>query len=193
MTDPKPENDSTSDTRGPKPEPQDFARAPERDLFALLIRLGLPYSNVVHAPTHTVEDSRLVKTDIAGGHTKNLFMKDKRGSLVLISAWADSGLPLNQLHKAIGTQRLSFTNADLLWEALGATPGSVTAFALMNDAERRVRFVVDAALMKFDTLNFHPLRNDMTVSIAREDFLRFLEAVGHDAEEIDFAQLGRAD
>ncbi len=172
------------------PAPDDFSREPEKPLFALLDRLGLPTTTVTHAKVFTVAESHLVKTEIPGGHTKNLFMKDKQGQLVLISAHAESQLPLNQVHKALGTQRLSFTEAPLLWEALGVTPGSVTGFALMNDQAKRVRFVMDEALLAHETLNFHPLRNDMTTSISREDFLGFAEATGHTVTRIDFTKLG---
>lgn len=171
------------------PDPSDFSREPEKPLFATLDRLGLGYQNHVHAPVFTVAESAQVKTGIRGAHTKNLFMKDKRGALVLISAHADSQLPLNQLHKALGTQRLSFTDANLLWEALGVTPGSVTGFALMCDQPCAVRFVADEALLAHETLNFHPLRNDMTVSISRADFLAFVEATGHSVERVDFTSL----
>lgn len=178
-----------SSPRGPAPDPQDFSREPQRALFARLAELGIAYSNTEHAPTHTVAESREIKTGIEGAHTKNLFMKDKKKNLVLISAGHDTALPLNQLHKLIGTQRLSFTNADLLWETLTVTPGSVTGFALMHDAPPRVRFILDAKLVTADTLNFHPLRNDMTTSISREDFLAFARATGHDPQVVDFSQL----
>jgi Ala-tRNA(Pro) deacylase len=177
------------------PEPDDFSRAPERPLFALLDRLGVAHTTVAHLPTRTVADSREVKaalTGDAGGHTKNLFMKDKAGRLVLVTAWAESALPLNQLHKRLGCQRLSFADAGLLWEALAVTPGSVTAFALMHDQAGRVACVLDAALLAFDAIHLHPLRNDMTTTIARDDLLAFLAAVGHEPVRVDFAALGPA-
>jgi Ala-tRNA(Pro) deacylase len=172
------------------PAPDDFSREPEKPLFALFDRLGVKTTTVSHAKVFTVADSALVKTNIPGGHTKNLFMKDKRGQLVLISAHAESQLPLNQVHKVLDTQRLSFTDAPLLWEALGVTPGSVTGLALMNDVAGAVKFVADEALLAFDTLNFHPLRNDMTTSISRADFLAFAEATGHTVTRVDFTKLG---
>ena len=175
----------------PPADPQDFSHAPERAVFAALDALGVAHATVRHAPTRTVEDSRLIKTDIPGGHTKNLFMKDKAGALVLISAWATSQLPLNQLHKAIGCQRLSFTDASLLWSALKVTPGSVSAFALIHDAPPKVRFILDAALERFEVLNFHPLRNDMTTSIPRVGLHALVAATGHQAETVDFVELGR--
>ena len=172
------------------PAPDDFSREPEKPLFSLLDRLGLAWGNTTHIPVFTVAESAQVKTGIPGGHTKNLFMKDKKGQLVLISAHAQSQLPLNHLHRLIGTQRLSFTDAPLLWGSLGVTPGSVTGFALMNDTARAVTFIADETLLAYETLNFHPLRNDMTTSVSRADFLSFCEATGHSVTRVDFTKLG---
>lgn len=173
------------------PAPDDFSREPEKPLFALLDQLGIRTTTVTHEKVFTVADSARVKVGMPGGHTKNLFMKDKSGRLVLVCALHSSVLPLNQLHRALGCQRLSFTDAPLLWEALGVTPGSVTGLAIMNDTQRRVRLVADSALMAHETLNFHPLRCDMTTAISRADFLGFAEASGHTVTEIDFTQLGQ--
>ncbi len=159
------------------------------DLFAYLDDLNIAHSTVEHAATFTVEEGRHLKASMPGGHSKNLLMKDKDGTIVLISAWADSQLKLNQLHKLIGTRRLSFANAELMMECLGVAPGSVTAFALMNDTEQRVRFIVDAALMGFDKVNFHPLVNTATTAISREGLRRFVEATGHSLTEVDFSGL----
>lgn len=159
------------------------------DLFAFLDRHGIAHETRWHEATFTVEEGRDLKAQMPGGHTKNLFMKDKDGVIVLISAHADSELKLNQLHKVIGTRRLSFASGDLMEEYLGVTPGSVTAFALMNDAEGRVRFVVDAALMQHDPLNFHPLVNTATTAVSREDFRRFVALTGHEMMEVDFQEL----
>lgn len=181
-----------SASRGPMPEPDDFSREPEKPLFALLDRLGIRTTTYIHEKVFTVAQSAEVKADMPGGHTKNLFMKDKSGQLILVCALHSSVLPLNQLHKALGCQRLSFTDAPLLWDALGVTPGSVTGFAVMNDTGRKVRLVADQALLDHETLNFHPLRCDMTTAISRADFLGFAEATGHTVTPIDFTKLGAA-
>ena len=159
------------------------------DLFAYLDQLGLAHDTRWHEATFTVEEGRELKETMPGGHTKNLFMKDKDGVIVLISAHADSELKLNQLHKLIGTRRLSFASGELMEELLGVTPGSVTGFALVNDKDQKVRFIVDAALMAFETLNFHPLVNTGTTAISHDDFRRFVEATGHDLTVVDFAAL----
>ena len=159
------------------------------DLFAYLDELGLAHETRWHEATFTVEEGRELKASMPGGHTKNLFMKDKDGVIVLISAHAESELKLNQLHKLIGTRRLSFASGELMVELLGVTPGSVTGFALMNDTGGKVRFVVDKALMAYETLNFHPLVNTGTTAISREDFRAFVKATGHEMTEVDFESL----
>jgi Ala-tRNA(Pro) deacylase len=172
------------------PAPDDFSRAPEAPLFALLDQLGIRTSTITHEKVFTVAESQNVKACLPGGHTKNLFMKDKSGQLVLVCALGSSTLPLNQLHRALGCQRLSFTDAPVLWNALGVTPGSVTGFAVMNDTAGRVRLVAEEALLAHDLLNFHPLRCDMTTTISLADFLGFAAATGHTVTPVDFSKLG---
>lgn len=171
------------------PAADDFSREPEKRLFAMLDQLGIQTTTHAHAKVFTVAESETVKFDMPGGHTKNLFLKDKSGQLVLVCALGSSVLPLNQLHRQIGTQRLSFTDAPVLWDALGVTPGSVTGFAVMNDTRGRVKLVLDEALLAHETLNFHPLRCDMTTAISRADFLGFAAATGHTVTRIDFTTL----
>ncbi|HEY1360632.1 MAG TPA: prolyl-tRNA synthetase associated domain-containing protein [Xanthobacteraceae bacterium] len=152
------------------------------DLFALLDRLGIAHSTVQHPPLFTVSQSQALRGTIPGAHTKNLFLRDKKGALFLVTALEEGAIELKTLHRRLGVSgRFSFGSADLLRETLGIEPGAVTPFAVMNDAGRRVQVVLDAALMRHETINCHPLVNTMTTSIGREGLLRFLEAVGHPA------------
>src|ERR1700742_697627 len=127
------------------------------DLMALLDRLGVETDTVEHPAVFRVGEGEEIKAGIPGAHTKNLFLKDAKGQLWLISAADRTAIDLKRLHHVIGSARLSFGSAELMEEVLGVTPGSVTAFALINDEARRVRFVVDAALMASGPGNFHPL------------------------------------
>lgn len=154
--------------------------ATPEDLFAALRRLGIATRTLTHEAVFTVAQSRAVKEAIPGGHTKNLFLKDRKHGLFLVVAPAEAEIDLKRLHGAIGAAgRLSFGSAELLGAALGVEPGSVTPLAAMNDRERRVRLVIDAALMAEDPVNVHPLVNTMTTSIAARDLVRFLDWTGH--------------
>ncbi len=150
------------------------------DLFRLLDELEIPHQTREHAAAYTVEDARRLRGLIPGGHTKNLFLKDKKGRLWLVVADEETTVDLKQLHKRIGAARLSFGKAELMEEVLGVKPGSVTPFALMNDTEGRVTVVLDARMMEQDPLNFHPLENTATTTISRDGLLRFLRATGHE-------------
>lgn len=158
-------------------------------LFAYLDKLSIEHATVQHDPLFTVSEGLELKASLPGGHTKNLFMRDKDGTIVLISAHAHSQIRLNQLHKLIGTRRLSFAGPDLMEEVLGVVPGSVTGFALLNDKANRVRFIMDAALEAFEEINFHPLVNTATTRVSLFDFKRFVRATGHDLVIIDFSEL----
>lgn len=149
-------------------------------LFARLDALGIPRPTMTHAPVFTVAESQGLRGVIPGAHSKNLFVKDKKGRLFLVTALEDARLDLKKLHEAIGAQgRVSFCNAEQLRTHLGVEPGSVTPFAAMNDTAGNVTVILQADLMSQAVLNFHPLTNTATTTISNTDLVRFLEAVGH--------------
>jgi len=158
-------------------------------LLAFLDSHGIAHRTVEHPPVFRVDDGAGIKDELPGGHTKNLFLKDAKGQLWLVSALGETAIDLKALPAAIGSARLSFGSANRLLDALGVTPGSVTAFALLNDPSRQVRFVVDAALLACDPVNFHPLTNAATTAVSRDGFLAFLAALGVEPIVIDFAAL----
>lgn len=160
------------------------------DLFALLDRLGIAHVTHEHPPVFTVDEGRAIKAALPGGHSKNLFLKDHRGQLWLVCALGETAIDLKRLPAAIGSGRLSFANAGLLWETLGVRPGSVTVFGLVNDTGRRVRLVLDAALMAADPVNFHPLRNTATTAVSPEGLMRLLAELGVVPAIVDFAAIG---
>jgi Ala-tRNA(Pro) deacylase len=156
-----------------------MATTPDQ-LFAALTRLGIAYSTVSHPPLFTVGQSQALRGKIPGGHTKNLFLRDKKQTLFLVVTEEDAEIDLKGLHRLLGaTGRFSFGSADLMMEVLGVTPGSVTPFGAINDHETRVTVVLDAGLMEHTTINAHPLINTMTTSLGRDDLIRFLESTGH--------------
>jgi Ala-tRNA(Pro) deacylase len=163
------------------------------DLFAILDGLGIATTTREHPPLFTVEQSQALRGEIAGGHTKNLFLKDKRDVLFLVVAAEDAALDLKGLHRQIACQRLSFGRPELLADVLGVVPGSVTPFGVINDSEGRLSVILEENLLKYDRLNFHPLENTATTTIGREDFLRFLDAVGHSPRVLRLARSGEGD
>ncbi|MET0295043.1 MAG: prolyl-tRNA synthetase associated domain-containing protein [Phenylobacterium sp.] len=163
------------------------------DLFAFLDAHGVEHRTTEHPAVFTVAESGDVKLEIPGAHTKNLFLKDAKGQLWLVSAEGHAQIDLKRLHPVIGAARLSFGSAERLEAALGVRPGSVTALALINDRDGRVRFVLDRTLAEAEAVNFHPLENTATTTLTRQGLFRFLQAVGHPPLIVDFAQMAVVD
>jgi len=156
-----------------------MATTPEQ-LFAYLDGLGIPHKTVEHPPVFTVEQAKKLRGELAGAHTKNLFLRDKKHELYLVVALESAEIDLKSLHRRLGaTGRFSFGSADLLREVWGVEPGSVTPFGAINDTQARVNVVLDAGMMEHAILNYHPLKNTMTTSIARDDLVKFLKSTGH--------------
>jgi Ala-tRNA(Pro) deacylase len=151
------------------------------DLFAKLDSLGVAHETQHHPAVFTVEESKRLRGVLPGAHVKNLFVKDKKSRLFLISAVEDTRIDLKKVHELIGgSGRVSFGSADLLMEVLGVAAGSVTPFAAINDTAGRVTVVLDQRLLDHERINVHPLVNTMTTGVSREGLLAFLRSTGHD-------------
>jgi Ala-tRNA(Pro) deacylase len=154
--------------------------ATRQDLLARLAELGIATTTLDHEAVFTVAESSRLERELPGGHTKNLFLKDKKGKLYLVVALGHAHIDLKTLPKVLGSDRLSFGRPELLLEILGVPAGSVTPFALINDKARLVTVILDAGMMRHERLNFHPLENTATTNIAREDLVAFIRACGHE-------------
>lgn len=151
------------------------------DLFAFLAELNIDIKTYEHEPVFTVAESQSLRDGMPGGHTKNLFLKDKKSRYFLLTVLEDAQIDLKKVHQKIGAQgRVSFGKPDALMEFLGVVPGAVTAFGIINDTENNVTLILDEKLMAHDIINGHPLRNNATTAIAAADLPKFVEATGHD-------------
>ena len=162
-------------------------QAREAALFERFAELGIVVDTHNHPPLHTVEESQALRGSIPGGHCKNLFLKDRKQQLWLVVTLEERKVDLKHLHKRLGCARLSFGNAELLFDTLKVRPGAVTPFGLIHDVEQKVRVVLDTVMLEESILNYHPLRNDSTCSIVREDLLKFIDSCGHAPLILDVA------
>ena len=164
--------------------------ASRADLFALFDRLGVVTRTVEHAAVFTVAEGREMKLEWPGGHSKNLFLKDKADRLYLVSAFAETAVDLVGLGKRLGARgRLSFGKPELMTATLGVIPGAVTPFSLLNESARGLAaFVLDRAILARDPMWFHPLENTASTGISAPDFLKFLAALGVEPLILDLAR-----
>jgi Ala-tRNA(Pro) deacylase len=163
------------------------------DILARLDALGIEHRTTLHPPVFTVEEAQAHTRHVPGGHCKNLFLKDKKDRLWLVTCLDEQVVDLNRLSRLIGAARFSFGRAELLREVLGVMPGSVTPLAIVNDQDGRITAVLDTKLLAHEWINCHPLQNDATTSLRSADLLRFVRDTGHEPVLIDLDRTLRED
>lgn len=163
-------------------------------LIERLEALSIETTTVPYPAHRTVEEGKALRGTMSGQFTKNLLLKDKKGTLFMVVADEDRPIDLRRLHVHIGAQgRLGFAAAELMRELLQVEPGALTPFSLLNDTEIRVRPVIDASLMRAAQLNFHPLVNTESTGIAPQALLDFIASCGHAPLIADFDAMALAD
>ncbi len=149
------------------------------ELFSFLDGLGIESSTVHHPAVFTVEQAKALRGELPGAHTKNLFVRDKKGAMCLVVAREDCAVDLAALAGKLAMKRLSFGSPERLMRYLGVIPGAVTPFGVVNDHGQAVSVALDAGLRGYEYWSFHPLDNRMTTTLRPDDMLRFLEAAAH--------------
>jgi Ala-tRNA(Pro) deacylase len=156
-------------------------------LLGQLRSLGISAPTIDHPPMVTVKDCKAMRVTPGGaGDIKNLFVRNKKGQMWLITCQEDRQINLKTLAKALGAGRFSFASHQRLMLYLGVTPGAVSPLALVNDRHRSVTFVIDNALLACETIYLHPLDNTRTTAMASCDLLDFISQTGHPAHTITF-------
>lgn len=151
------------------------------ELLDFLALNGIEAKTVTHPPLATVAESQALRGQITGGHTKNLFLKDKKSRYFLVTVEEEAVVDLKTIHQFIGASgRVSFGSADAMMDMLGVSPGAVTLFGVINDRDHQISVIIDSALMEEVTINAHPLVNTATTSISRDDLVRFFKLTGHE-------------
>lgn len=164
-----------------------MAETPE-GLLARLVAAGIAAETRHHPPVFTVAESRALRGELPGGHTKNLFLKPAKGEgpYLLATLEEERQVSVNALARLAGAGKVTMAGADELLAVLGVPPGSVTPFGLVNAAPGQVRFVMDRHLAEgFGRIWVHPLTNAASTGIAPAALLRFLEGCGHPAMLLD--------
>jgi len=156
----------------------------QEELLNVLTQIGIEYTNHEHPAVYTVEEADLHHEGIDGVHSKNLFFKDKKKNLFLVVTLSDKPIIIKEVAKKIGAKSPSFGKPDLLAEVLGVIPGAVTPFAVINAGNHNFKVVLDEEMMENELLNFHPLVNTATTTIASRDLIKFMEYCNQDFEII---------
>lgn len=160
---------------------------PPSVLLERFAKMDVSVSLHQHPPIFTVAEGKDLEHTIPGTHTRNLFLKDHKGNMFLVTLCCDTQVDLKKLSALLGVGRFSFGSADRLWNFLGVRPGSVCPFAILNDHDGHVRLLLEKKMMEQSIINFHPLINTMTIGLTPSQLLAFLEKHRKTAQIIDLA------
>lgn len=146
------------------------------NITGYLGNIGIDFTLHHHVPVFTVAEAQAVSGSIPGAHCRNLFLRDKRENMYLLTLRDHTPVDLKKLAVALGVSgRLSFGSPERLWTYLGVKPGAVTPLAILNDRNSQVKLLLEAEMLEEPLVNFHPLDNSMTVGMTPSALLKLLE------------------
>ncbi len=152
----------------------------EQKVYDVLDELGIEYTRYEHPPVYTVEEAQEYWKDIKGAHAKNLFLRNNKGNRhFLVVLEQSKSADLNDLSAKLAAGKLSFASERRLQEHLGLETGAVSPFGIINDEKKAVTLVIDRALQKKESVNFHPNVNTATINLSYSDFEKFLKHRGN--------------
>lgn len=156
------------------------------DIYTFLTTNKIQFTRYDHPAVFTVEEGKHLNLNFPGAHTKNLFLRDKKGTRhILVVVRDDKIVDLDRLSSLLETSRLSFGSPDRLMRHLGVAPGSVTILGIVNDSNKSVEVFIDRDIWEAEFVQCHPLINTSTLVISKADLVKFLETTGHKTQVID--------
>ena len=156
------------------------------DIYSFLESNNIAYESHDHKAVFTVEESKKYSPELDGTSTKNLFLRDKKGTRhFLITLPEDKNVDLKELSYKLDSSRLSFASPERLKKYLGIEPGSVSLLALANDEMKNVEAYIDKEIWNGESILCHPLVNTSTLVINIRDMEKFLNITGHGTNLID--------
>jgi len=159
-------------------------------VMGVLDSLHIDYKTYMHEPLYTVDQAKTVQYDKEGAHTKNLFLRNKKGNMFLLVVEQDHKVDLRGLRDRLQTPggQFAFASTDRLGQYLGVVPGSVSPLAVINDHSCAVRVLFEKSILDQQWIFLHPCRNTHSTRMRTEDLLRVLEHWDHPVTQIDFKQ-----
>lgn len=157
-------------------------------VLAALDSLGIEHETITHEPLYTVEQSKQVAFDKPGAHTKNLFLRNKKGRMFLIVVGQDRMVDLKGLRNKLQLPggQFAFASTERLARFLGVVPGSVSPLAIINDHSQKVQVFIEHSLLNQGWIFLHPCRNTHSTRIRSDDLLRLLEHWDHPVTLLEF-------
>ncbi|MGQ7847364.1 prolyl-tRNA synthetase associated domain-containing protein [Granulosicoccus sp. 3-233] len=157
-------------------------------VLAALHALHIEQQTISHEPLYTVDQAKGMVYQEPGAHTKNLFLRNKKGRMFLLVVEQDHTVDLRGLRKLIPVSggQFAFASTERLGLYLGVVPGSVSPLALINDTQCKVGVYFEASVLEHEWIYLHPCRNTHSTRLRTADLMRALEAWNHPPTVLNF-------
>lgn len=184
----------------PAPAPAEAPAAASSDnaIINKLAEFSIPHEVYSHTLSKTAEELvKNVPLPDKESHTKNLFFKDKKHGLFLLTVRPDAHVNTKTLGKELGLQgkvNLRMADASILKDVLHVEPGCVgpLGMALATPGDLSLTFVMDQALLEFDLIHSHPLYNDQSVKLTPANLQAYFAKASVEPVLLEFGKAGEA-
>jgi|SRR3989344_7279482 len=146
----------------------------DNKLKSFLEKNNIVFIQHKHPAVFTVNESKRIKENIPGQHTKCLFLKDENSIFYLVCMNAYKRLHMKTLRKKFNVKKMHFALPEELEEKLGLTPGSVSIFGLINNSDNSVNLILDKEVWTAEKVGFHPNINTSTLELSHNDLEKFV-------------------
>lgn len=162
--------------------------ATAKQLLNALETLGVEHQTTTHEALYTVDQAKEVAYDEPGAHTKNLFLRNKKGRMFLLVVESDHRVDLRGLRDKLNVPggQFAFASTERLGLYLGVVPGSVSPLAVYNDHECAVQVLIQRTLLEHEWIYLHPCRNTHSTRLRTHDLLEILNSWKHPVTVLDF-------
>jgi len=159
-----------------------------QQLLRAIEAMGIEHQTQTHEPLFTVEQAKQVHYELPGAHTKNLFLRNKKGRMFLLVVEPDHTVDLKGLRDKLQMTggQFAFASTERLGKFLGVVPGSVSPLALFNDHEGKVQLFMQDTLLTNEHIYMHPCRNTHSTRLQTSDLLKLLEQWNHPVTQLSF-------
>ena len=149
---------------------------------------GIEHQTTVHEPLYTIEDAKRIVYAEPGAHTKNLFLRNKKGRMFLLVVEPDHKVDLRGLRDMLQLPggQIAFASTERLSKYLGVVPGSVSPLAVINDHGIQVQVFFQHTILEHDWIYLHPCRNTHSTRLRTADLLSLLDTWKHPVTSLNF-------
>lgn len=148
----------------------------KEEVYKYLESLNIKYRKVEHKAVFTMEEMSKLNLEDESEVVKNLFIRDdKKQNYYLILVKGDKRVNLKELRNTLGLRPLTFASEEDLEKYLGLKKGSVTILGILNDAEHKVKVLIDEDIKNFKEIGAHPNENTASIWLTLKDIEKILK------------------